>query len=754
MTNPNSSNSFSYQGLVYNIAIQSPLRRCFDYLPPVTQTTPIPDGVRVLVSFGRRQVIGIVVSRANQSDLPKSKLKAILSLVDEKPLLPKAMMKVLHWAASYYQHPLGDVYSTALPSKLRTLQKPDKRNLGWQLIENIEASKNDAPADDVFGKAHRQRALFDHIKTSGPVTASQMTLSGFNSAALKGLKDKGLVESVEKPPKPLQPFSAITAESEHELSLNSEQQAAVDLIRAAGNTYQCFVLDGVTGSGKTEVYMRVMEDQLRAGKQCLVLIPEIGLTPQTIERFRKRFACPTVALHSGLNDSERLAAWQQAKAGSAGIILGTRSAIFTPMLNPGIIILDEEHDSSFKQQEGFRYSARDLSVMRGREEKISVILGSATPSLESLANCRSKKFQHIALTKRAGDAVPAKLQLVDSSEQSLKHGFTEYTLAAMEQQLNNGGQVLVFINRRGFAPIVNCASCGWSAECEDCNAQFTVHSKPAGLRCHHCGAAQRIPTSCPHCQSRDLTTAGIGTQQVESFLEQQFASTPVVRIDRDSTRRKNSLDEKLNLIKKGDPCLLIGTQMIAKGHHFPGISLVVILDADSGLFSADFRGLEHMAQTIVQVAGRAGREKRRGEVIVQSRHSSHEALVKLSSQPYHEYADFLLETRKASEMPPYSYLALLRAESPDFNNALKFLSSAATQTQRLIQTNSLQVEAVGPLPAPMEKRAGRYRLQLLLKTKSRSQLHKLLSQLVPNLESIKLDSKSRWSLDVDPQDLI
>jgi primosomal protein N' (replication factor Y) len=751
MPNPDSSNSpnsFNYQGLVYNIAIQSPLRRCFDYLPPTEHPTPLANGVRVLVSFGRRQVIGIVVSRASQSGLPKSKLKPILSAVDEKPLLPKTMMKVLHWAANYYQHPLGDVYSTALPSKLRTLQKSDKRNLGWQIIENLEAT------GDIFGKAHRQRALFDYIRSSGPVTASQMTLSGFNSATLKGLKDKGLVESVEQAPKPLKPFTPIAAESQHEVSLNSEQQAAVDQIRAGGDTYHCFVLDGVTGSGKTEVYMRVMEDQLCAGKQCLVLIPEIGLTPQTIERFRKRFTCPTVALHSGLNDSERLAAWQQAKSGAAGIILGTRSAIFTPMLNPGIIILDEEHDSSFKQQEGFRYSARDLSVMRGREEKISVVLGSATPSLESLANCRSKKFQHLVLSKRAGDAIPAKLQLVDSSEQALKHGFTDYTLAAIYQQLNSGGQVLVFINRRGFAPIVNCSNCGWSAECEACNAQFTVHSKPAGLRCHHCGAAQRMPTSCLHCQSRDLTTAGIGTQQVESFLEQQFSSTPVVRIDRDSTRRKNSLDEKLNLIKKGDPCLLIGTQMIAKGHHFPGISLVVILDADSGLFSADFRGLEHMAQTIVQVAGRAGREKRRGEVIVQSRHSSHEALVKLSSQPYNEYADYLLETRKASQMPPYAYLALLRAESPDFNNALKFLANAATQTQHLIQANSLQVEAVGPLPAPMEKRAGRYRLQLLLKANSRSQLHRLLSQLVPNLELIKLDSKSRWSLDVDPQDLI
>lgn len=742
-------NSTSYQGEVYNVAIQSPLRRCFDYLPPADHNTPLADGIRVLVSFGRRQVIGVVVGRASQSDLPRSKLKAILSAIDETPLLSKSMMKVLSWAAQYYQHPLGDVYSTALPSKLRTLQKPDKPSLSWQAACAAE------PAAQIqFGQARKQEALYRYIQSAGPVTPAQVKHAGFNSPLLKALNDKGLIEAIENISLHSQPFTPLEASLQQELSLNSEQQIAVDLIRAAEGEYQCFLLDGVTGSGKTEVYMRVMEDQLRVGKQCLVLIPEIGLTPQTIERFRKRFSCPTVALHSGLNDSERLAAWQQARLGEAGIILGTRSAIFTPMLNPGIIILDEEHDSSFKQQEGFRYSARDLSLIRGKQEQISVVLGSATPSLESLANSNSKKFHYIALTKRAGKAVPANVQLVDSSEQSLQHGFTEYTLTSIDQQLKNGGQVLVFINRRGFAPIVSCGNCGWSAECEACNAQFTVHTKPAGLRCHHCGAAQRIPRSCPNCQSRELTTAGIGTQQVEVFLQQQFADTPVIRIDRDSTRRKNSLDEKLELIKRGDPCLLIGTQMIAKGHHFPAITLVVILDADSGLFSADFRGLEHMAQTIVQVAGRAGREKRRGEVIIQSKHTSHEALAKLSSQPYREYSDYLLETRKATQMPPYSYLALLRAESPQFDNALKFLSEATRLAQQLIQANNLQVELLGPLPAPMEKRAGRYRLQLLLKTKSRAQLHALLSQLVHSLEQTKLDSKSRWSLDVDPQDLI
>lgn len=738
-----------YQGLVYRVAVPSPLRRSFDYLPPANSSVTLENGLRVLVSFGRRDVVGIVTGHVEGSDYPESKLKNITAVLDEAPLIPSSIQKILVWASDYYQHPLGDVFATALPTKLRTIQAPPKKALCWRVKDNQYIER-----DIVFKNAPRQKALLEFIEANSPASPTQLNEAGFSHALLKALLERGLIESIELQPRPAAPFTAIKEEMVHQLTLNSEQAHAVKAIDNASHAYQCFLVDGVTGSGKTEVYMRVMETQLRAGRQCLVLIPEIGLTPQTIARFQKRFSCPTVVLHSGLNDTERLAAWQQSRTGEAAIILGTRSAIFTPMLKPGIIIIDEEHDGSFKQQDGFRYSARDLSVIRGKEENIPVVLGSATPSLESLANSKAGKFHYLPLNERAGKAVPANLQLVDASGQALIHGFTQYTLTSIEQQLKSGGQVLVFINRRGFAPIVNCASCGWTAECEACDAQFTVHSNPAGLRCHHCGAASPVPNSCPQCQSRDLNTIGIGTQQVEGFLEQRFVSTPVIRIDRDSTRRKNSLDEKIKLIMQGEPALLIGTQMIAKGHHFPAISLVVILDADGGLFSADFRGLEHMAQTIVQVAGRSGRESRRGEVIIQSRHISHDALIKLSTSPYSEYADYLLANRKAAQMPPYAHLALLRCESPRLNSALNFLLAARDYCHQLIENHNLAIEMLGPMPAPMEKRAGRFRVQLLIKATSRSPLHGLLSALVQQLDQTKLDSKSRWSLDVDPQDLI
>ncbi|MFK7863701.1 MAG: primosomal protein N' [Pseudohongiellaceae bacterium] len=741
--------SSHYKGLVYRIAVPSPLRRLFDYLPQENSPEKLVSGVRVLVSFGRREVVGTVVASVDGSDLPESKLKPILDVFDESPLLPESIWSMLNWASDYYQHPLGEVIATALPNKLRSPPAPVKTSVCWQVKQPI-----DPHANEVVKKAAKQKALLQFIETNSPVSIEEIKAAGYNNALLKALRDKNLVQAVEQIPKVPTAFTALNEMDRHQLTLNDEQRHAVETINLAKKKYQCFLLDGITGSGKTEVYMRVMETQLTAGRQCLVLIPEIGLTPQTIQRFKDRFNCMTVALHSGLNDTERLRAWQQARTGEAAIILGTRSAIFTPMSKPGIIIIDEEHDSSFKQQDGFRYSARDLSVIRARKEKIPVVLGSATPSLESLANCQSDKFTYLAINKRAGKSVPATVQLVDTGEQALIRGFAPYTLTSIEQQLKSGSQVLVFINRRGFAPVVNCASCGWTAQCEACDAQYTVHSNPAGLRCHHCGGSSRLPSICPQCQARDLNTIGLGTQQVEGFLEQRFASTPVIRVDRDSTRRKNSLDEKLKLIMQGEPCLLVGTQMIAKGHHFPNISLVVILDADGGLFSADFRGLEHMAQTIVQVAGRAGRESRQGEVIIQSRHTSHDALIKLSTAPYSDYANYLLETRRAAQMPPFAHLALLRCESPRLNVALQFLLGARDHCQQFIQSHSLNVETLGPIPAPMEKRAGRFRVQLIIKSISRPPLHGLLSALVQHLEQSRLDSKSRWSIDVDPQDLI
>jgi primosomal protein N' (replication factor Y) len=510
----------------------------------------------------------------------------------------------------------------------------------------------------------------------------------------------------------------------------------------------------VTGSGKTEVYMQAMAQVLKQGRQCLVLVPEIGLTPQTISRFEKRFKCPVVNLHSGLSDTERLQAWRQAHAGTAGIVIGTRSAVFTSLARPGLIVIDEEHDASFKQQDGFRYSARDLAVVRAREEGIGIVLGSATPSLESLYNADRGRYQHLLMPQRSGSAATAPMRLVDIENQPLEAGFSETALLAMDKHLQAGNQVLVFINRRGYAPVLHCQQCGWTAECDNCVAQLTVHAQPPGLHCHHCGKQKSLPRACPNCASRQLDTMGLGTQQIESRLRERFTTVPVLRIDRDSTRSRKKLKAMLDQVNSGEPCLLLGTQMLAKGHHFPGITLVVVVDADSGLFSADFRGQELMAQTVTQVAGRAGRSDQAGEVLIQSRHCGHQTLQSLIQLSYADFSRQLLAERKLTAMPPFAWLALLRCEARSAETGLQFLQQIALQQQQLCQQFGLQVDCLGPLPAPMEKRAGRFRSQLSFKSEQRAQLHELLARLLPAIEAMKLPAGMRWSLDIDPVDMI
>ena len=739
-----------YRGKVLQVAVPSPLRRVFDYLPASSQNTSAEPrvGIRVKVSFGRQQLIGIVVAVTNGSSLEKKKLKPILATLDDEPLLSDALFKVLLWSADYYQHPVGEVFAAALPTKLRNGIPLRKKSKFWT-ISGASSSTTSA-----LNRAARQKALFDFIHEAGEVSESELQQAGFSKQLLTPLLQKQLVEEHCRTETAASDFKPLAPEINSGIELNEEQGFAVDTISKALNSYNCFLLDGITGSGKTEVYMRIMQEQLSKGLQCLVLVPEIGLTPQTIARFEKRFSCPVASLHSGLNETERMTAWSQARDGSAGIIIGTRSAIFTPMAKPGLIVIDEEHDSSFKQQDGFRYSARDFAVSRARQENICIVLGSATPSLESLHNARNKKFVHLRLSQRTGIDQSSTMEVIDTSNETMREGFSEQLLYRIRKHIEQRNQVLVFINRRGFAPILNCQSCGWISECENCFAQFTVHANPPSIRCHHCGAAERLPQSCPSCNSKDLNTMGIGTQRIEKFLQKEFADTKVIRIDRDSTRRKQSLEKILKEINKGEPCILLGTQMLAKGHHFPNITLVAILDADSGLFSADFRGQEHMGQTIVQVAGRAGRADRAGEVVIQSRHASHETLQNLANKSYAEFSEKQLKERMDAQLPPFSHLCLLRAEANEMRAALQFLDEVAQRCQRFSDYNSLTIEQLGTLPAPMEKRAGKYRVQLLLKADKRGKLQALLSHLCLELESMKLPRSVRFSIDVDPQDLV
>ena len=751
----------NYQGLVIRVAVPSPLRRVFDYLPPATapkdsaasSTVVPPDalrpGIRVQVPFGNRKLVGIVVEVTKGSTLTRSMLKPVIAILDREPLFSDSIFTILLWAANYYQHPLGEVFAAAMPAKLRNGNQLRQDQQFWTVVES-------PPEEELrsLARAFKQKALFEFIASEKQVSRAQCQLAGFSSQLLKQLLAKNLIQAQLVPAVAAKLFETENSSSVSTLSLNKEQQSAVTAIREKLDRYFCFLLDGVTGSGKTEVYIQIMQTQLSRGKQCLVLVPEIGLTPQTIARFEKRFSCPVVSLHSGLNESQRLHAWSMARDGSAGIIIGTRSAIFTPMAAPGLIIVDEEHDASFKQQDGFRYSARDLAIIRAREEKICVVLGSATPSLESLHNANNNKFQHLILGERAGASVAHNsMTVIDTANEALHEGFSEQLLYKIRNHIKNGNQVLVFINRRGFAPILTCQSCGWIAECENCIAQFTVHANPSSLRCHHCGTFKQLPRFCQNCKSKELNTIGIGTQRIESFLKLQFSAIPILRIDRDSTRRKNSLEKMLNQINQGDPCILLGTQMLAKGHHFPNITLVAIVDADAGLFSADFRGQEHMAQTIVQVAGRAGRAERAGEVVIQSRHSAHATLQTLSTDSYGEFARAQLRERENAAMPPYAHLCLLRAEATDLKIAIRFLDKIAVLSDKLCLQGKLPVDRLGPIPAPMEKRAGKFRVHLTLRSKNRAALQSLLSQLCGQFETMKYPAKLRLSIDVDPQDL-
>ncbi|WP_339868774.1 primosomal protein N' [Pseudohongiella nitratireducens] len=536
---------------------------------------------------------------------------------------------------------------------------------------------------------------------------------------------------------------------------NNQQDEAIRAVNDSSGQFNSFLLDGVTGSGKTEVYLQCIDHILKQDKQAVMLVPEISLTPQTIERFRQRFSAAIAILHSGLTPRQRLNAWLEAASGVARIIIGTRSALFTPMAQPGLIIIDEEHDASFKQQDGFRYSARDLAVLRARHESIPVILGSATPSLESLYNANTGRYRHIQLTQRAGTASMPTFQLVDTRRQLSEPGLSSDLLLATARHLKQGGQVLIFINRRGFAPVLHCEDCGWTSECPSCDARLTVHRKPPHLCCHHCETRQPVPDHCPDCQGKSLGTGGTGTEQCESALATAFPDTPVLRLDRDATRRKGELERILKQINNGEPCILVGTQMIAKGHHLPGVTLVGVLDADNGLFSADFRGQEFMAQMLIQVAGRAGRASQPGEVLIQTSNPEHQSLQTLIHDGYHALARTLLNEREAAAMPPYGYLVIIRAEAVSMAAPQRYLTLARQVINSQIHSQQLNdIEVHGPLPAPMERRANRYRQHLILKSSSRSVLQSLLTPVCQILEGRSESRRVRWSVDVDPLDML
>jgi primosomal protein N' (replication factor Y) (superfamily II helicase) len=729
---------------VLQVAVYAPLSRLFDYLPPVScgGTLP-PPGTRVRVPFGRRKVTGLLLTTGTRSELPAARLRRVLEVLDDEPILDESDLWLIRFASEYYHHPIGEVVAAALPALLRQ-GKPVHGQ-----VEHVALTAAGAAADpaSLAAKAPRQAKFLGLLQATPCLSFGKLDEAMPGWKRLKsGMEAKGWIEIVTE--KRESRIAALRGKAVEGPPLNADQAAALAAIRAERG-FHVTLLDGVTGSGKTEVYLQLIDETVARGEQVLVLVPEIGLTPQFVARLEERLTVAPVVLHSSLSDQVRLEAWRAAREGNAPLILGTRSAIFTSMKAPGLLIVDEEHDASFKQQEGLRYSARDLAVARGKKLNIPVVLGSATPSFDSLQRCFDASYRRLALPARAGAALPPTLRLIDLERHPANEGLSQPVLAAISRTLQQGGQTLVFLNRRGFAPTLICQACGAISNCRRCDARMTVHAARNRLMCHHCGAMRPLDPQCPDCGG-PLIALGQGTQRVESALQAHFGAYDITRIDSDTMRRKGAMDKALALAMAGDAQILVGTQMLSKGHHFPHLALVVVIDADQGLFSTDFRGSERLAQSLVQVAGRAGRERRRGEVLVQTAFASHPFWRELLEGGYGRVANIALQERELAGWPPFSRLALLRAAAPARRETHRFLDVARRRAEALEITD---VRILGPVAAPMERKAGRYRAQLLFQSRRRQRLHDLLHALRPGLEVDPSARRVRWSIDVDPIEL-
>jgi primosomal protein N' (replication factor Y) (superfamily II helicase) len=724
-------------GPLLRVALPVPLPREFDYLPP---PGAVPDrtwiGRRVRVPFAHGEQVGVITALdAPSADSPD--LKTALAVLDEAPVLAGELLGSLRWLAHYTHAPLGEVLATALPGVLRAGQPlPETRAYAWRLTEAGTTARGSQRAGS------RPRRLAD-LLADGPISEDRLEAAVDDwRSAMRALGRRDLVERVA-----MSAAEPVHADPDAPTA-NDEQRAALDNL-AAGRGFRALLLEGVTGSGKTEVYLQAIRDCVLAGKQALVLVPEIGLTPQTLARFRARLGVPVHATHSGLADGARARAWTAMARGEGRVLVGTRSAIFTPLPEAGLIVIDEEHDGSYKQQDGIRYHARDFALVRAKALGIPVLLGSATPSLESLHNAIAGRYTHLRLTQRAGGAKPPRVRVLDVRKRLLTHGLSQDLLDGIAACLARGEQALVFKNRRGYAPALLCHDCGWSASCKRCDAPMTLHAGARRLDCHHCGARAARPPACPDCGGLSLQPQGFGTERLEEALAARFPDTPLIRVDRETTRHRDAIEKHLAALGDG-PGILVGTQMLAKGHDLPRLTLVAVVGVDEGLYSADFRAGERLSQLLIQVAGRAGRANLPGEVLLQTHHPDHPLLLTLLGGGYPAVAALELAQREAAGFPPYEFLALLRAEAPTEEAVTAFLHDAKTAA---LAAGVASVVANGPMPAPMARRAGRARGQLLLSAPQRPALQAALSAWVPAWYALKSARRVRWSLDVDPIDL-
>lgn len=723
------------------VAVPRPLRTLLTYTDSSSLQAPL--GCRVSVPLGHGHSIGLVLAQAEAVANTPYQLKPIKALLDYEPLLDAHLLEFLQWAARYYHHAIGEVVFSAIPNALRE-GRALPEILTWQAIPTADAAAQ-------LKRAKRQAELYQWLSQQTAPSSAHTIHTHYGEGwrpILAALVEKGLVQETRIPNRI---YRSSLGKLMPKLVLNEQQQTCLNQCQTWMQTanLQPILLQGVTGSGKTEIYLRLIEDCLARGQQALILVPEIGLTPQLVQRFSEHFPEQQISsLHSGLNDTERLQAWIDARSGQADIVIGTRSAVFTAFAHLGLIIIDEEHDTSFKQQEGFRYHGRDLAIKRAQMLNIPILLGTATPALETLQNADQGRYHYLRLEQRPGKARPPSLEVQDIRGQTLHSGLSKLSLQAIQRSLERNEQAMLFINRRGFAPMLLCPACGWLAHCPACSANMTYHARKNRIICHHCGADERAEAACPACQHPQLMTQGQGTERIELVLQQYFPETPVVRIDRDTTSRKGSLAHHLETVRNTERLLLVGTQMLAKGHDFPNLTLVVILDVDAALLSSEYHALERFGQLLTQVAGRSGRSDKAGHVILQTTQPQHPRLLTLLQTGYLAFARQLIEERKQWQFPPFSYQALIRAEAAEMEQALQFLEQLRSTIP--IQTG---VGLMGPVPAPLEKRADRYRAQLLIQAETRQLRHICLNYLTSQEKNSSNQKSIRWSIDIDPVEL-
>jgi len=733
---------------IVRVALDVPLPTLFDY----TVVEGVVVGQRVIVPFGKRLLTGVVMESVATTDVLPERIKPVVQVLHDSAPLSSELLDLLRFCSDYYRYPIGQTVLSALPARLRS-DKPviSKQVLSYRLTESGAALDLESlPKRKVV-----QRRILAKLAEQPCNLAQLKALSATVGAQLKALIAEGWVQHCEA-------TLTLVIQGEKGLvvghvfdnahTLTSEQQLAVGAVTQAAG-YACFLLHGITGSGKTEVYMHLMHDVLQRGGQALLLVPEINLTPQLENYFRSRFPeVNLLSLHSGLSEGERLHNWQQAQLGAAQIVLGTRLAVFAELPRLAMIIVDEEHDSSFKQQDGLRYSARDVAIFRASQRGVPIVLGSATPSLESYHNAQSGRYALLKLTGRAlAEARLPVVRCININQTVMHHGISENLLREIGLRIARQEQSLLFINRRGYAPVLMCTGCGWLSGCKHCAGKMVLHLKDQRLRCHHCGYQIRVPAACPDCGNADLHPVGSGTQRVESVLQERFPDARILRVDRDSTRSKRAWQTMREQIHANEVDILVGTQMLAKGHDFPALTLVGVLNPDSALYSSDFRAAEKLFAQLVQVAGRAGRADKLGEVIIQTAFPDHPLFRALQMHDFEGWAASQLAERRMAGFPPFVFQAMLRAEGKQENDVYRYLNDAREAAVAL--SNSMDpagsVEILGVVPAAMPRRANHIRAQLLIQSSNRKAMQQFLRAWQYPLEQYST-KKLRCSLDVDP----